>query len=561
MVLPSMSIQDRFVSPTHTEKTASRESRSSTVKGLNSMPDQRVLSIPMLLIMTLFALGCGSEPQHAPTAEDKTGQTTSAEEQANDSPGQLIADLPSDIRDVASPDISVPKVPTENQPEKSDPPESERRDGGTDSPERNTEPSGGQAPQQMSDDELSSADPVTAQPGSDESSGSPPETTPEPAGSVTMTPDRKTIASAQQSAVTSKTVIQRDSVPRKHKGFSSELVYFATNREPSGTAIAMKDPDLFFGDERGDLSYGVCEVSIPYKRTPGTLPEPSVWSLEFTQDPQKHVVLMEIQRLPDADFWMALRKKVDASPNRQLMLFVHGYSATFRDAARRTAQMAYDMNYQGPAMFFSWPAGSDQEGIQERANYLKDLRRAEASDEELITVIESISRWSGAKRVHLVAHSMGNFILTEALKTIDDRNGRKGNPPRIFDQVVMAAPDLDAKGFVRSSGKRLQGFSRRITVYASRQDKALKLSKSVNGFEPLGLLNEFSRQGAEAKLYELVDASTAESGWFDSGHIYYGDMPEMLVDLAFVFRGIPATSLQRGLGETPPLFRLTSRSR
>jgi hypothetical protein len=98
-------------------------------------------------------------------------------------------------------------------------------------------------------------------------------------------------------------------------------------------------------------------------------------------------------------------------------------------------------------------------------------------------------------------------------------------------------------------------------VYASRQDKALKLSKSVNGFEPLGLLNEFSRQGAEAKLYELVDASTAESGWFDSGHVYYGDMPEMLVDLAFVFRGIPASSLQRGLGETPPLFRLTSRSR
>jgi hypothetical protein len=179
---------------------------------------------------------------------------------------------------------------------------------------------------------------------------------------------------------------------------------------------------------------------------------------------------------------------------------------------------------------------------------LKDLRRAEASDEDLIAVIENISRLSGAKRVHLVAHSMGSFILTEALKTIADRNGKKGDPPRFFDQVVMAAPDLDAKGFVKSSGKRLRSFSRRFTVYASRQDKALRLSKSVNGFEPLGLLNEFSRQGAE-------------SGWFDSGHVYYGDMPEMLVDLAFVFRGIPASSLQRGLGETPPLFRLTSRSR
>ena len=530
------------------------------------MPDQRVLSISMSLIMILFAAGCGSQPQRAPEADETTAQSSPVEEQSTEeSPEQQIADLPSDMREVGSPDTSVPKVPPKKKPEDSPQPESEPRDGVIESTESSVDPSGIEVDEPMTDDEPNTVDPAepnTSNTGNGEASVSPlPPPTPGPAGSVPVIPDRRANASAQQSAVTSKTVIQRDGVSQKHKGFSSELVYFATNREPSGTAIAMKDPDLFFGDEPGDLSYGVCEVSIPYKRTPGTLPEPSVWSLEFTQDPQKHVVLMEIQRLPDAEFWMALRTKVDASPNRQLMLFVHGYCATFRDAARRTAQMSYDMNYQGPAMFFSWPAGSDLEGIQERANYLKDLRRAEESDEDLIAVIENISRLSGAKRVHLVAHSMGSFILTEALKTIADRNGKKVAPPRFFDQVVMAAPDLDAKGFVKSSGKRLRGFSRRFTVYASRQDKALRLSKSVNGFEPLGLLNEFSRQGAEAKLYELVDASTAESGWFDSGHVYYGDMPEMLVDLAFVFRGIPASSLQRGLGETPPLFRLTSRSR
>lgn len=530
------------------------------------MPDQRVFSISMSLIMMLFAAGCGSQPEHAPEADGTTAETSPAEEQSpEESPGQLIADLPSDIREVGSPDTSVPKGPPKKKPENSAQPESEPRDGVIESTESSVDPSGSDVDEPMTDDVPSSGDPVaanTAETGNGGASVSPPPPpTPRPAGSMAVSPDPKANASGHPSTVTSKTIIQRDGVPQKHKGFSSELVYFATNREPSAAAIALKDPDLFFGDEPGDLSYGVCEVSIPYKRTPGTLPEPSIWSLEFTQDPQKHVVLMEIQRLPDADFWMALRKKVDASPNRQLMLFVHGYCATFRDAARRTAQMSFDMNYQGPAMFFSWPAGSDLEGIQERANYLKDLRRAEESDEDLIAVIENVSRWSGAKRVHLVAHSMGSFILTEALKTIDDRNGRKGNPPKFFDQVVMAAPDLDAKGFVKSSGKRLRGFSRRFTVYASRQDKALKLSKSVNGFEPLGLLNEFSRQGAEAKLYELVDASTAESGWFDSGHVYYGDMPEMLVDLAFVFRGIPASSLQRGLGETPPLFRLTSRSR
>lgn len=524
------------------------------------MPAQRILSISMSLIMMLVATGCGSQPQQRPSTENSAAETLPADDQsAEESPGQLIADLPSDIREVGSPDLSIPRLPSKKKPDGADNSASKPRDDSTNSVETNGNPSGGEAAESMPNDEPAATDSGAANTG--HSSPPPPPPIPTPAGAVPVTPERNVNASNQQSQVTEATVIQREGLTKEHKGFSSELVYFATNREPSGIPDALRDPDLFFGDVRGDLTYGVCEISIPYKRTPGTLPEPSIWSLEFTQDPQKHVVLMEIERLPDADFWKQLRLKVEASPNRQLMLFVHGYCATFRDAARRTAQMSYDMNYQGPSMFFSWPAGSDLEEIQERANYLKDLRRAEESDEDLITVIESISRWSGAERVHLVAHSMGNFVLTEALKTINDRNGRDSKPPRFFDQVVMAAPDLDARDFVKRSGHRVRGFSNRFTVYASKQDKALKLSKSVNGFEPLGLLNDYSRQGAEAKLYELVDASTAESSWFDSGHVYYGDMPEMLIDLTFVFRGIPATSLQRGLGETPPLFRLTSRSK
>ena len=282
------------------------------------MPDQRVLSILMSLNMMLFAAGCGTQPEHAPEADGTTAQTSPAEEQSPDeSPGQLIADLPSDIREVGSPDISVPKVPPKKKPENSAQPESEPRDIVVESTESGVDPSGSGVDEPMTDDEPNSEDPVaanTAETGNDGAIESPlPPPTPRPAGSMAVPPDPKTNAAAHPSAVTSKTVIQRDGVSQKHKGFSSELVYFATNREPSAAATALKDPDLFFGDEPGDLSYGVCEVSIPYKRTPGTLPEPSIWSLEFTQDPQKHVVLLEIQRLPDAEFWMALRKKVDAS--------------------------------------------------------------------------------------------------------------------------------------------------------------------------------------------------------------------------------------------------------
>ena len=354
--------------------------------------------------------------------------------------------------------------------------------------------------------------------------------------------------------------VRRTGETTERRGYTPERVFFATNRTPAEKSTSEADPDLYFGDDMGDLSLGTCEVSIPYRRQPGSLPEPSILRLEFSQDPAKHVVLMELEQLPQADFWKQLRAKVEASPEKQLMLFVHGYCATFRDAARRTAQISYDLNYQGPAMFFSWPAGSDSEKFDERPNYLKDLRRAEESDEDLITVIQDLGRYSGAKRIHLIAHSMGNFLLTEALKTIDDR--LPANQPRsqLFDQVVMAAPDINAREFVKRTGLRLKPFSRRITVYASTQDKALWVSRKVNGYEPLGFLNEFSQGGARSALYDLVDASQFTTGWFDSGHIYYGDMPEVLHDLGFIFRGIQAASLQRGLAETPPMYRLSRRS-
>ena len=154
---------------------------------------------------------------------------------------------------------------------------------------------------------------------------------------------------------------------------------------------------------------------------------------------------------------------------------------------------------------------------------------------------------------------MGNYVLTEALKTMDDRRPRDVRQRPLFDQVALAAPDIDSREFVERTAERILPFSKRFTVYASTEDKALKLSRSVNGYQPLGFLNEYTRTGARKRLFDLVDVSQLTTGWFDSGHIYYGDMPEMISDFSYLFRGIHASSLQRGLAETPPMFRLARR--
>ena len=40
-------------------------------------------------------------------------------------------------------------------------------------------------------------------------------------------------------------------------------------------------------------------------------------------------------------------------------MFVHGFNVDFASAARRTAQMKYDLGFRGAAILYSWPAPSN----------------------------------------------------------------------------------------------------------------------------------------------------------------------------------------------------------
>ncbi|MBL8818886.1 MAG: alpha/beta hydrolase [Planctomyces sp.] len=379
----------------------------------------------------------------------------------------------------------------------------------------------------------------------------------EPAGSDEMASPEEIVRSTEVPVDTEPAVvIRRGGQEVERKGFSREQVYFVTNREQAVIEEGMSDPDTFFGATTGPLSFGVCDVSIPYKRPPGTLPEPSVLKFEFSQDPAKHVVLMQIECVNEVQFWSSLSTSVSAGDDRQLLVYVHGFSASFRDAARRTAQMAYDMNYPGPAMFFSWPAGSSEEGLN-RWNYTNDLRRADESRDAMVEILTQLAQRTGARRIHLVAHSMGNHLLTESLRIMCDQAGGPKKVQPMFDAIAMAAPDVNAQHFSKSTVNRIQGFSRQFTIYASRYDKALKFSEQLNGWKTLGSINEFSKEVDALDRWDVVDVSDVSSDLFSTGHTYYGDMPEVMLDLASMFAGTPIP--KRGLLAASPAWRLLRR--
>src|SRR6185436_254464 len=72
----------------------------------------------------------------------------------------------------------------------------------------------------------------------------------------------------------------------------------------------------------------------------------------FRQDPEKHVVVLSTKLLSQGHFFT----QVADAARSNAFIFVHGYNVSFEDAARRTAQMSYDLGFDGAPVFYSWPS-------------------------------------------------------------------------------------------------------------------------------------------------------------------------------------------------------------
>ena len=70
---------------------------------------------------------------------------------------------------------------------------------------------------------------------------------------------------------------------------------------------------------------------------------------EQTEDPKKHFTIKEISRLGKVEFLSLVKARLATSAKyeKQAVVFVHGYNTDFDFAVYRTAQMVYDLDYDG----------------------------------------------------------------------------------------------------------------------------------------------------------------------------------------------------------------------
>ena len=306
-----------------------------------------------------------------------------------------------------------------------------------------------------------------------------------------------------------------------------ESVLYGTNRLLPRDAL----PGRFGGDRAAQLSHGRAEVLVPgagYSQK-SFLPASRAEAKPFGRatDPGR-LFIRSRHALTQSQFAAAAgatarKAKLYAG---SALVFVHGFNVTFDQALQRAAQLKRDLNYDSALFVFSWPSKGSMLG------YDDDRANADAAVTSLVEFLGEVERATGATKIHLIAHSMGNRVLLPALVQIAGQTS--GALKSRIGEVILAAPAVPQSEFVRWIDRIAAGGIDHFTLYASLSDKAMwgglwKEKAILAGFSPFGLLVRHPPvQSIDLTLAGLPGLATLNHDVFASNPAMTEDMRQLL---------------------------------
>jgi len=167
----------------------------------------------------------------------------------------------------------------------------------------------------------------------------------------------------------------------------------------------------------------------------------------------------------------------------RVLVYVHGFRETFYTSSRDTAQIARLANFTGPVIEYSWPSqGALLKYPADETNMYWDERNFRK-------FLMQLAQLDSTKEIVLVSHSLGARLVLPSVEFVD-RNVANGDSS-VISNIILVSPDVDTQDFERDateeilSGRRVRN-DRRITVYASLNDRALSISDGIHGYPRLG---------------------------------------------------------------------------
>lgn len=311
--------------------------------------------------------------------------------------------------------------------------------------------------------------------------------------------------------------------------FDSVEVLFGTNRKEESM-----QPLVYGGERTKHLAVGSAVITIPKLHARGRIERPKeitflgVRVFKETEDAKRHFIIRHLDRLTLEEFSTRASSQLARAQSfkDQAFVYVHGYNISFDHALFRTAQLAYDLEFDGATFLFSWPSGASL------GSYTYDKDSAKQAEPFLIEFLDRVVSTTSAKQVHLIAHSMGTSPLLDALEKIQLKWPTEKQIS--ISTVILAAPDVDHDVFEGIAG-RLDGWRGGLTLYASASDKAMAASRMVAG----GRLRagDVSQNGPIiVKGVDSIDVSAANTEFLNFGHSAYAERSIVLDDIKILLR-------------------------
>jgi len=223
-----------------------------------------------------------------------------------------------------------------------------------------------------------------------------------------------------------------------------------------------------------------------------------------------------------------------------VLVYIHGFNVSWTDAVASALALQESLNQSDPGkpsqqvlvVLFTWP--SDGKALP-YVSYKSDRTEAAASGAAVgraflktrdfllkVRTLDARGRdIACGHELHLLCHSMGNFVLQNALARMAAFT--PGNSfPRMFEHIFLCAPDVDDT--VLESGRPLgdlHELALNVTVYYNRGDVAMYVSDYTKGNpERLGH-NGAARPALLHNKVHQVDCSAIVGGVVE--HSYYMD--------------------------------------
>ena len=212
---------------------------------------------------------------------------------------------------------------------------------------------------------------------------------------------------------------------------------------------------------------------------------------------------------------------VHSLSSNDVFLFVHGFNVSFQESIFRVAQLKHDLNLAATPLVFSWPSAANV------AKYDVDEERNKESIPKLAECLLHLSRAAPNRKVHVLAHSMGNRLLMNAVQLMVAKKTIEPGA-KLFGRVAICAPDVAPTDFAMLC-PALVDHSDAVTFYYALNDKALFGSRLAHLDEHAGQ-RFFYFPGMETVNATEINP---ESDWL--GHGYYASSPYVRFDLRLYY--------------------------